>query len=132
MAMNYYGPKGLYGNYQPYYQQPLPEQLTPYQQQQAATLQTDERIWVQNQTAAESYLVAPNSFVRLWDSSKNVFYEKRADPTGRPFMDAFKYERITGNPATEEQKDVYGPKISDLEKRIIALEKGVIKNDDEQ
>lgn len=73
-----------YGMYGGNYYQPN------YQQQPAQ----DERIWVQNETSAEAYLVAPNGFVRLWDSSRPVFYEKRADSTGRPLpMDVFEYSR---------------------------------------
>jgi len=90
-----------YGNYytNPYYQpnvmnygvnQPQFQQI---QQQQQPT-STDERIWVQSEQAAEAYLVAPSSFVRLWDSNKPIFYEKRADATGKPFpMEIYEYSR---------------------------------------
>lgn len=59
----------------------------------------DERIWVTNQQAAESYLVAANSFVRLWDSSQPRFYEKSADCTGRPMaMKVFEYKEVSAMP----------------------------------
>lgn len=59
----------------------------------------DERIWVSNQQSAESYLVAANSFVRLWDSSRPVFYEKSADCTGRPMqMKVYEYKEVSAMP----------------------------------
>lgn len=59
----------------------------------------DERIWVSSQQSAESYLVAANSFVRLWDSSRPVFYEKSADCTGRPMqMKVFEYKEVSAMP----------------------------------
>lgn len=67
-------------------------------QQQNSQAQ-DERIWVSNQQAAESYLVAANSFVRLWDSSQPRFYEKSADCTGRPMaMKIFEYKEVSSMP----------------------------------
>jgi len=88
----------------------------------------DERIWVQNEIAAEAYLVAPNSFVRLWDANKPVFYEKRTDVTGRPMpMETFEYTRKTPTEASlqtgggiDYQKELEG-----LMRRVEALEKGV-------
>ena len=88
----------------------------------------DERIWVQNETAAEAYLVAPNSFVRLWDSSKPVFYEKRADATGRPMpLEAFEYKRREPKiaPLQEEVNNLYMNELEDIKARLSALEKGV-------
>lgn len=83
----------------------------------------DERLWVPNETAAESYPVAPNSFVRLWDANKQVFYEKRADSSGRPYpMDVFEYSR---RQTTEESSVVdYRKEIDDLKARLSVLEGG--------
>lgn len=93
----------------------------------------DERIWVQNEAQADAYLVAPNSFVRLWDSSSNKFYEKRADASGRPLpMDTFEYKRIQPASATLEAKPTvdYLSEINALKERVDALEstKGAKKN----
>lgn len=85
----------------------------------------DERIWVQNSQAAESYLLAANGFVRLWDASKPVFYEKRADATGRPFpMIAYEYKQIIPKSEAEasEATNIYTEKLEALEQRISALE----------
>lgn len=40
--------------------------------------------WVQGETGAKSYLVAPNSSVLLMDSEQSVFYIKSADQAGMP------------------------------------------------
>lgn len=79
---------------------------------------TDDRIWVQSELAAESYLVAPNSFVRLWDSNLPCFYEKRTDVSGRPLpMEKYEYKKVTAAPVggIEDQ-------LKALEERIKALE----------
>lgn len=81
----------------------------------------DERIWVQNETSAEAYLVAPNGFVRLWDSNKPVFYEKRADASGRPYpIEVFEYKR---RQAPAPQVEECMP--SDLDARFEALSKRI-------
>lgn len=78
--------------------------LQNYQQNYQPTQQNtsqDERIWVSNQQAAESYLVAPNGFVRLWDNAQSRFYEKSADCTGRPLqMRVYEYKEVSAMPET--------------------------------
>ena len=79
-----------------------------------------------------------NGFVRLWDSSKPVFYEKRADATGRPLpMDAYEYNRISAQVSTQVDEtsklsfDDINAKIDAINARIDALEKtkkGAVKN----
>ena len=88
----------------------------------------DERIWVQNQTAAEAYLMAPNSFVRLWDANQPVFYEKRSDVTGRPMpLEIYEYAKrkpieapLTNNATVDYQKELEA-----LQRRVEALERGI-------
>lgn len=104
-----------YPGYAPYYTQPMPDQLTQLRQNQmqqpmmqgtqmqTPAMQTqqipfpqpiDDRIWVQGEGAATSYLVAANGFVRLWDSTAPVFYEKQADAQGKPLpMVIYDYKR---------------------------------------
>lgn len=56
----------------------------------------DERIWVPSYAAAEAYLVAPGSFVRLWDSNSNLYYEKTTDYSGRPMpIRIFEYKEMS-------------------------------------
>lgn len=101
-----------YGYQPPYYQPPMQDQLAqlrgsqfqPMQPQMPQTqpqqagnpmpASVDDRIWVQGENAATAYLVAANGFVRLWDSTAPVFYEKRADAQGKPFpIVAYDYKR---------------------------------------
>lgn len=105
---------GYQQNYQPTYQNNNFQNGTS----------SDDRIFVQNELAAQAYLVAPNSFVRLWDSQKNVFYEKRADQTGRPYMETFEYSRVS---TEQKPKETYDSRFEEFDKRLKALE-GVIKN----
>lgn len=94
-------------------------------QQSTAQIPQDERIWVQNEISAEAYLVAPNGFVRLWDSSKPIFYEKRADATGRPYpIEAFEYTKIASNRGIDnaDEQSAINEKIEALSRRIEALE----------
>ena len=93
-------------------------------------LQTDERIWVQNEQSAEAYLVAPNSFVRLWDAQKPIFYEKRADASGRPLpLEVYEYTKRQRTMPTEALVNAeglidYKKDLEALTRRIEALEKG--------
>lgn len=113
-------------------------QIQPnYNQPQQATPQ-DERIFVSNQQAAESFLLAPGGFVRLWDSSENKFYEKRADATGRALpMDIYEYKRMMPLKTPEIDAsnklsfDEINEKIEAINERISKLEnakKGAGKN----
>ena len=81
MMANPYLQPNYQGNYfQPnYFPQPQPQM--PMQSQQPPQ---DDRIWVASESAAEAFQMVPNGFVRLWDSNKPIFYEKRADMNGRP------------------------------------------------
>ena len=131
MMQNFYQP--YYPQYQPY-TQPAQDNLSALRQQyQAPMLPTqmsgtnDERIWVQGEDAAKAYLMAPNSFVRLWDATDSIFYEKRTDQTGKPYMDTYTYEKMPEMaPLTaSERKGREGivEKLNALERRISALEK---------
>ena len=48
-------------------------------------------IWVQGESAAKGYLVAPNTSVALWDSESQTVYIKSADASGRPSMKVLDY-----------------------------------------
>lgn len=97
----------------------------PYSQQ--STTQ-DERVWVPNREAADAYLMAPNSFVRLWNSSAPEFYEKRTDASGRPYTETFEYKRkeqpLPQNVSkeNEQRESALAEKIDGIEKRLAALE----------
>lgn len=111
--------------YQPYYQ----------------PTQTNSITWVQGESGAKSYLVAPNNTVTLWDSEAQVIYLKSADASGLPSMKILDYTiRDNGlSGATEERHNDFITKddVEDIKKSIDALslqiqlltEKG--ENDDE-
>lgn len=48
-------------------------------------------IWVQGETGAKAYPVAPNCTVQLWDSEAQVVYLKSADASGMPSMKVLDY-----------------------------------------
>ena len=70
------------------------------------------RIWVQGEAGAKSYLVAPNSSVDLWDSEKNTIYIKSADATGLPTIKIIDY--TVRQPLDAKPKVEYATK-SDLD-----------------
>ena len=57
-------------------------------------------IWVQGETGAKSYLVAPNQTVMLMDSEDNRFFLKSSDSSGMPLpLRIFRYsEQTAGEP----------------------------------
>ena len=69
--------------FQPVYQQ-APVQM-PGPQNQGGI------IWVQGETAAKSYLVAPGNTVALWDSEEKTIYLKSADASGMPSIRILDY-----------------------------------------
>ncbi len=114
---NPYGTQNFYP-----YQQNLgfSQPASPVQAQQAAQ---DDRIWVASESAAEAFLVAANGFVRLWDSNKPVFYEKRADINGRPMpLVAYEY-KIRDAAATPEAVSAgFEQRLSALEEKLKQME----------
>ena len=48
-------------------------------------------IWVQGESGAKGYLVAPNTTVQLWDSEAQVIYIKSADAAGLPSIKVLDY-----------------------------------------
>ena len=77
MAYNNFYPAGYQTMYYPQAQQMQNNQMTQQQN-------TNGMIWVVGENGADSYLVAPNQTVLLWDSTAPVIYLKSADNLGRP------------------------------------------------
>lgn len=95
-----------YGNYQynpyvnPYMsaynapQQPfnqpmqLPNQM-PQTPQSAPQPPQNGFVWVDGIEEANSFYVAPNNAVQLWDKNAPTIYKKSADSTGKPSMQIF-------------------------------------------
>lgn len=81
----------MYNNY-PYYQPyAVPDMLNQYKQQpMQQPMQTPKTpgdiIWVQGESGAKAYLVAPSNTVVLWDTESATIYVKSADASGIPSM----------------------------------------------
>ena len=56
----------------------------PMQVQGQVQPMRDDRLWVEGEEAARSYLVAAGSSAVLWDNNRDTIYFKQTDPTGRP------------------------------------------------
>lgn len=108
-------------NFYPYQQNPgFSQPASPVQAQQAAQ---DDRIWVASESAAEAFLVAANGFVRLWDSNKPVFYEKRADINGRPMpLVAYEYKIRDAAATPEAVSTGFEQRLSALEEKLKQME----------
>jgi hypothetical protein len=103
MAYNYYQ-GGYYPQLQggavPYtlnhfkgiFQQPI--QQMPMQPM-AQTTPTNDMIWVLSEVEAQSYPVAPNNSVILWDKNNDVVYIKSVNMQGVPSMRVLEYKERT-------------------------------------
>lgn len=118
--------------YQPFQQQQMPDFLRSQYQQAPQQQSTDERIWVSSPAAADAYLMAPNSFVRLWDSSRPVFYEKRSDASGRPYMEVYEYSRKDMQAQEKTPATDYTDRFKSIEERLSALERSRNESDEKQ
>lgn len=129
MNNQYYNPWAMYQSQQ-YGQIPQSQPIQPQQPMQQTS--TDDRIWVSSKSAAESYMLPANSFVRLWDSTQPCYYEKQTDPQGKPFpLQVYEYKLKQATVTTAPTQTVdFSEKIDSLEKRIAELE-SARKGDDE-
>ena len=111
-------------NYQPYaYPQP---QIQPQIPPQTPQGNNSSMIWVQGETGAKSYLVAPNVTIPLWDSENQTIYLKSADASGMPNIRILDYTFRDSTPTKspiEKAEDHYATKkdIEMLEERVDEL-----------
>lgn len=105
---NYYGNNGaspdmlnqMKGQYQPQMaQHPMPQPM-PTQ------TQPDPMLWVLGQTEAESYPVAPNNVVTLWDKNTPTIYIKSANAQGVPSIRILDFTERTPNAPKSPEKHV--------------------------
>lgn len=124
-------------NYNPYqYYYPTMQQLYPQsnniysgqamnnqnyiqqsQNQQHPQVSSD-RIWVQGETSAKSYLVSKNTEQVLWDNEQPCIYIKTVDAYGRPNMITLDY---TIRPVETQNNGVANSEVSDLKKEMAEL-----------
>ena len=138
--MNYYAPF-----YRPSYYPQMPMQNPPenqnqfgqYQQQMQMPMQnqptpqpSNDMIWVLGEIEAQSYPVAPNNTVTLWDKNETTIYIKSVNAQGIPSMRILDFsERVPNAPKTAEKHECqcgnkYASKeqFEALEKKFEALE----------
>ena len=90
-----------YNNYFPASYQPVYAAPTVPQNN---TQNNNSIIWVQGESAARAFAVAPGQSVMLMDSDASVFYIKSADASGMPMpLRIFDYTERTQQPHTEPQ-----------------------------
>lgn len=100
--------------YQPInYPQQYQTQMQPQQQAQPLQSQASQNnpmIWVQGETGAKSYLLAPNTTLPLWDSERQTIYLKSADASGMPSMKVLDYTiRNDSQPQAPIQSESQSP-----------------------
>nr|DAM08848.1 MAG TPA: hypothetical protein [Caudoviricetes sp.] len=74
------------------YQQPVPPQTPQPMPQQSG----QSMVWVNGEQEAQSYLLAPNTAIALWDSTNPCIYLKQSDASGRPTIKTFDLVERTG------------------------------------
>ena len=118
------------------YQAPMQTNFTPNNQP------TNDMIFVLGQNEAESYPVAPNATVTMWDKNQKTFYIKTANAQGIPSMQIYDFTERIESPsksptehictcgdkfATKEQINDLRGKIDDLTAKYEELSKPVIE-----
>lgn len=106
-----------YGYQNPYYPQPMPDNLMQMRQQQmpqmpqmpqvANPVQQSSVQWVNGEMEARNWMVAPNAAIALWDSSAPTVYLKQADASGKPTLKIYDLvERTETAPAAPQKAGV--------------------------
>ena len=108
-----------YPYFNPYYPQPMPDNLMQMRQMQQPQMQPMQQPvqqnpiaqggvqWVSGEQEARGYLIAPNSAVALWDSSAPIVYLKQADASGKPTLKIYDLvERAETSRTAPQEKGV--------------------------
>jgi len=80
---------------------PMQQNQMQNQQYNQYPQQSNGIIWVQGESGAKSYLVAPNCTVQLWDSESQTIYIKSADASGMPSIKILDYTIRNNGKETE-------------------------------
>ena len=67
-------------------------------------------LWVNGETEAAMYPVAPNNAVDLWDRSGKAVYRKQADASGKPSMKIYDLVERIESTQTEDNNVIYATK----------------------
>lgn len=107
MAYNPYYNGNPYFQQQPYYNTgAVPDMLNQQKMQYQNQMQpqpmpqptpTNDMIWVLGEVEAQSYPVAPNNTVTLWDKNQKTFYVKTANAQGIPSIQTYDFSERTQN-----------------------------------
>lgn len=90
------------GQYQPQMQMPMQQMQQPV----PMPTPTNDMIWVLSEVEAQSYPVAPNNTVTLWDKNEPTIYIKSANAQGVPSMRILDFsERVPNAPKTPEKHE---------------------------
>ncbi len=108
-----------YPYFNPYYPQPMPDNLMQMRQMQQPQMQPMQQPvqqnpiaqggvqWVSGEQEARGYLIAPNSAVALWDSSAPTVYLKQSDASGKPTLKIYDLvERAETSRTAPQEKGV--------------------------
>ena len=108
-----------YPYFNPYYPQPMPDNLMQMRKMQQPQMQPMQQPvqqnpiaqggvqWVSGEQEARGYLIAPNSAVALWDSSAPTVYLKQADASGKPMLKIYDLvERAETSRTAPQEKGV--------------------------
>lgn len=87
-----------------------PQMFYPQLQQTAPQQINNGIIWVQGESGAKSYLVAPGSSVTLWDSESQTIYIKSADASGMPSMKILDYSIRESDGPVKKDRSEYATK----------------------
>ena len=105
-----------YPYFNPYYPQPMPDNLMQMRQMQQPQMQPMQQPvqqnpiaqggvqWVSGEQEARGYLIAPNSAVALWDSTSPTVYLKQADASGKPTLKIYDLVERAETPRTAPQE----------------------------
>ena len=95
----------MLNQYKGQYQQPMQMQQPIMQMPMQMPPQTNDMIWVLSEGEAQSYPVAPNNSVILWDKNSDVVYIKSVNAQNVPSFRVLEYkERIADNASKTPQK----------------------------
>lgn len=101
-------------------QMPVQQQMQPVQQMpMVQPTQPNDMIWVLSEVEAQSYPVAPNNSVILWDKNNDVVYIKSVNMQGVPSMRILDYKERTAenaNKGSEKHECQCGSKFVSIDK----------------